>query len=178
MACSNRTLTGEFTDEGVRERDHEESPELATDQGQKQLCKLPWEEKCPADGHTSPRQFPGRKQRHKHLDLSPKPDLCPEYTTVQTHLGLGATEDLLQVWSTAGQPPRQREGRRRAAKSQHSHAYAHPHTRTEKWTEVTRHGNHSHVLAAQPLLSFRFPLLAFLNRLQQACAALGFVHES
>lgn len=59
MACSNRTLTGEFTDEGVRERNHEESPELATDQGQKQLCKLPCEEKCPADGHTSPRQFPG-----------------------------------------------------------------------------------------------------------------------
>lgn len=54
------------------------------------------------------------------------------------------------------------------------------HTREQKneGMVVTRHGNHSHVLAAQPLLSFRFPLLAFLNRLQQACAALGFVHES
>lgn len=128
MARSNRIPTRKFTDEGVRERDHEESPELATDQEQKQLCKLPWEEQWPADGHTSPRRFPGRKQRHKHLDLSRKPDLCPEYTTVQTHLGLGAAEDLLQVWSTSGQPPRQQEGKGSAAKFQHSHAYARPHT--------------------------------------------------
>ena len=43
---------------------------------------------------------------------------------------------------------------------------------------LTRHGDHSHLLAAQLLLSFHFPLLAFLNRLQQAYAALGFIHES
>ena len=54
------------------------------------------------------------------------------------------------------------------------------HTRKNKneGMVLTRYGNHSHLLAAQLLLSFHFLLLAFLNRLQQACAALGFIHES
>lgn len=49
-------------------------------------------------------------------DVCLRIDLCPEHPFVQTHVELRGTEGLSQGWSTAGQPPGWREGRRRVAK--------------------------------------------------------------
>ena len=178
MAHSNRTPTGEYMDEGVREKEHEDSPELATDQGQKQLCKLPWEGKWPADGHTSPRRFPGRKQRCQHLDPSRKPDLCP------------STPRSKPTWNWGPQTiccgcgPRQPSlpGNEKGGEGQQSsrramHVFVHTHKEKNEEIVLTQCDNYSHLLAAQPLVSYHFPLRAFLNRLQWAYAALGFIHE-
>lgn len=43
---------------------------------------------------------------------------------------------------------------------------------------VTQNVNNSHLLAARSLVSFHFLLPAFLNILQWAYIALGFIHES
>lgn len=179
MACSNRTPTGEYTDEGVREKDHEDSPELATDQGQKQLCKLPWEGKRPADGHTSPRRFPGGKQRRQHLDLSRKPDLCPRTPQSKPTWTWGPQKICFRCGPRQpGLPGNEKGGEGQQSSSRAMHAFIHTHKEKNEEILLTQYDNYSHLLAAQPLVSYHFPLLAFLNRLQWAYAALGFIHES
>nr|CAI9696614.1 unnamed protein product [Rangifer tarandus platyrhynchus] len=153
---SGKTPTGEYTDEGVREKDHEDSPELATDQGQKQLCKLPWEGKRPADGHTSPRRFPGGKQRRQHLDLSRKPDLCPRTPQSKPTWTWGPQKICFRCGPRQpGLPGNEKGGEGQQSSSRAMHAFIHTHKEKNEEILLTQYDNYSHLLAAQPLTAER-----------------------
>ena len=178
MARSNRTPTREFTDEGVRDRDHEESPELAT------------------DGRSNSASFPGRGSGQL-MDTQAPGDFLGGNTDISTLTSLvsqicaQSTPQSKPTWDWGPQkiccragpwqaslPGSEKGGEGPQSSSTAVHMLVHTCKQKNEGMALTRHGDHSHLLVAQLLLSFHFPLLAFLNRLQQAYAALGFIHES